>query len=262
MSNDYKIVALTALSDNYMWLIHNGQQAVVIDPTLAAVVMEYLVEHNLNLAGILLTHSHADHTAGVAELCHHYGCAVRANFNYLELAAPQLADSPGLAEGEIIKLGNFSAFTVLLTPGHTRDHVCYLFDQQHLFCGDTLFASGCGRVFTLDFKAMYASLAKIKALDPQLLCYPAHEYTAKNLAFSESLEVNPAAYAAYRQQVLAKLAHWQNTLPTRLSDELRYNLFLRCEESSIWPTISRHSARPIFSGLECFTRLRELRNNF
>lgn len=249
MSN-YQVIALKSGQDNYIWLIHDEQNAIVIDPTEAKVVKNYLTKHALNLQAIFLTHGHADHIGGVKELALSYQPEIIDNFKQQ------------LLESQIIQIGTFPTFQVMLTPGHTVEHVVYLFDMKHLFCGDVLFSMGCGRVFTNDFDAAYTSLNTIKALDPRILCYPAHEYTANNLRFTSRLDKTPDYYTQFAKFVVMKLSSLQNSLPTLLGDELQYNLFLRCHDPLVWSLVAAASDEIIDSEFNCFVALRKLRNNF
>jgi hydroxyacylglutathione hydrolase len=247
----YTIHALKALKDNYIWVIENGVAAIIVDPTLTSPVVEFLEQQQLKLEAILLTHSHSDHIGGVAEL--------------VSLYAPEVIDNftGGRIEGEIIKLAGFPSLQILLTPGHVYEHVCYLFDDSHLFCGDTLFSLGCGRVFTNDYQLMHQSLSKIKQLKPSIRCYPAHEYTKTNLGFTLSLDAkNPEYYAPLIDKIDGKLASNGNSLPTLLEDELKYNLFLRDNDKNLWQLIEEKSAVKINSNFEYFHQLRLLRNNY
>lgn len=247
---NYQVIPLKSGQDNYIWLIHDEQHAIVIDPTEAKIVKAYLTKHDLNLQAILLTHGHADHIGGVKEL----------NLSY----QPEIIDNlkQQLFESQIIQIGTFPVFQVMLTPGHTAEHAVYLFDMKHLFCGDVLFSMGCGRVFTNDFDAAYASLRNIKALDPAIRCYPAHEYTANNLRFTSVLDKTPDYYTQFAKFVVMKLSSLQNSLPTLLSDELQYNLFLRCHDPLVWSLVAAASDEIIDSEFNCFVALRKLRNNF
>lgn len=247
---NYQIIALPAFQDNYIWLIHNDRFAIVIDPGSADVVDAYLVKNKLTLQTILLTHSHDDHIGGVSQLQETYALSVIDNFKF------QLLDN------QIIDLPNFPSLQVLITPGHLMEHVCYLFADKHLFCADTLFSLGCGRVFTNDFKAMHNSLNKIKSLSPQTLCYPAHEYTMTNLRFTLSIDSDHEYYRNYADKLTARLASAKNTLPVLLGDELKHNLFLRCDDPKVWSMVEAKSGKIIHSAYECFLQLRLLRNDF
>lgn len=248
---NYQIIALKSGTDNYIWLIHDSMHAVLIDPTEALVVKNYLSQHQLKLQAILLTHGHSDHVGGVSDLVSLYNPDLIDNFH------------GQLIESQIMQVGDFPAFKVILAPGHTAEHVVYLFDDQHLFCGDVLFSLGCGRVFTNDFAAAYDSLMKIKALPAATLCYPAHEYTLNNLRFTTMFDQTQDYYVEFAGSVQMKLSSLQNnSLPTRLDGELKYNLFLRCNEVVIWQLVAEHIGEEITDEFSCFVALRNLRNNF
>lgn len=249
MSN-YHIIALKSGADNYIWLIHDSVHAVLIDPTEALIVKNYLSQNQLKLQAILLTHGHSDHVGGVSELVSLYNPDVIDNFH------------GQLFELQIIQVGDFPEFKVILAPGHTVEHVVYLFDDQHLFCGDVLFSLGCGRVFTNDFAAAYDSLVKIKALPAATLCYPAHEYTLNNLRFTTMFDQTPDYYTKFAEEVQVKLTNLQNSLPTQLGGELKYNLFLRCDDVAVWQLVSESIGEEITDEFSCFVALRNLRNNF
>lgn len=249
MSN-YQIIALKSGVDNYIWLIHDSMHAVLIDPTEALVVKNYLYQHQLKLQAILLTHGHSDHVCGVSELVSLYDPAIIDNFH------------GQLIESQMIQVGDFPEFKVILAPGHTTEHVVYLFDGQHLFCGDVLFSLGCGRVFTNDFAAAYDSLMKLKALPATTLCYPAHEYTLNNLRFTTMFDQTTGYYTKFAEAVQIKLTNLQNSLPTLLGDELKLNLFLRCDDVAVWQLVADHIGEEITDEFSCFVALRNLRNNF
>lgn len=249
--NSYQIIALNAFSDNYIWVIHDNKSAIVVDPGVSDVVIQFLKKNNLDLIAILLTHNHNDHNGGVSNILANYPKS--QIYNYLD---------DRIADDTTILFSGFPCFKVIATPGHTLDHVCYLFDDKHLFCGDTLFSMGCGRVFTNDFIAAYDSLCKIKLLSPDVLCYPAHEYTTNNLRFITSIDDDKSYYQDVAKYVLIRLSTMQNSLPTTLETELKYNLFLRCNEDYIKNIVSDKIGEQINDDLECFIALRNLRNNF
>ncbi|MDD3267359.1 MAG: hydroxyacylglutathione hydrolase [Burkholderiales bacterium] len=238
-----------AFNDNYIWIIHGNDLAIVIDPGSAIEVQEFLRKNNLQLSAILLTHFHADHNGGVERLLELYpDVSVYGNHDL------QMKDDDPL------HISCFPSFRVITTPGHVYEHVCYLFDESHLFCGDTLFSLGCGRVFTGDFDAAFTSLNKIKDLDDNILCYPAHEYTLNNLAFCMTLQND--RYTKLYDNIEHKLNKHGNSLPTLLGYEKEYNPFLRAHDKDIQLSIQQKYNLNIDNGFECFKILRELRNKF
>ena len=197
----FDVVALPAFSDNYLWLLFSATHAVVVDPGDAEVVERALAQRSLALAGILLTHHHDDHSGGAAALAAAHGCAVYG---------PQRPDLPVVThpvrDGDRLELLGTS-FIVLALPGHTRDHLGYWCEPaQAVFCGDTLFASGCGRLFEGTPAQMHASLQRLAALPPATRVYCAHEYTVANLRFAKSLAPDDAAIEAALGAALAARA--------------------------------------------------------
>jgi hydroxyacylglutathione hydrolase len=244
---------LPAFENNYIWLLEFGPQAIVVDPGLAPPVWAALKAHNLTLRAILLTHRHQDHTGGVAELAQG-GVAV-----YGPLGLPGV--SHPVFDGERVKVRGWArGIDVWTTPGHTSEHVSYLVGG-HVFCGDTLFAAGCGRVFDDDPEALYHSLQRFKALDPDTLFYPAHEYTQTNLRFALSVEPDNPEISRRLRRVEERRQQGLPSLPTTLADELATNPFLRDN-----PAL-RHSAATVLGhepadALASFVALRQLRNDF
>ncbi len=243
-----QITPIPAFNDNYLWTLHQGNQAVVVDPGDAAPVLTFLNTQGLDLNAILLTHHHADHIGGVAELRRHYpNCPVYG---------PQSIDlvtHPCLEADQIdTVLGSFS---VIDLPGHTADHIGFIWQNDavpHVFCGDTLFSAGCGRVFTGTYAQLFASLNKLKALPNNTLFYPAHEYTRSNLYFTEKVDPgNPDVAAA-----LAYCDEHPISLPTSLAKERLINPFLRTDNAHIAATIGLTQA----DEFERFKSLREFKN--
>ncbi len=249
-THDYIISPIKSLQDNYIWVVHNQERALVVDPGESSSVINYLQNNNLQLDTILVTHSHQDHTAGIKLLEKHYGCIIIDN------------TSGKLIDNQVIHIDSFPDIQVLFTPGHTEDHVIYLLDNQHLFCGDLLFGLGCGRVFTENYQVAYASLCKLKKLSDTILCYPAHEYTMNNLRFTSQIDPSPTYYLDYANLLLMKLTSLQISLPTLLADELKYNLFLRCDNVDVMNMVVILSQQIIKSEFDCFKQLRIIRNNF
>ena len=253
------LAALTAFADNYIWMLHDGARALVVDPGDATPVHAALDRLNLELAAILVTHHHGDHVGGVDALRSRltgpvYGPA------HEKIPKPYTP----LIEGDTVEvLGLY--FQVLDVPGHTAGHIAYV--QQGvdvaplLFCGDTLFSAGCGRLFEGTPGQMAASLAKFAALpgDTQVCC--THEYTLSNLRFAAAVEPGNAQRAAYEVRCLALREAGKPTLPSSIGLELQINPFLRCSEPEVVAQALTQgaSARDAVSVLAA---LREWKNRF
>lgn len=255
-SASIEIVPLPAFSDNYLWLIHNGKHALIVDPGDAEVVESALKTRNLQLDAILLTHHHADHTDGAAALQQHWQCPVYAPDS--DHKAYEALQARRVKAGDHIEFEHFRALSceILSLPGHTLDHIAYYIGHRHLFSGDVLFGAGCGRLFEGTPSQMYASLQTIATLPEETLIYPSHEYTAHNIAFAQTIEPGNAQLKQRAHDAASLRAQHLPTLPTNLRLELATNPFLRCEE------ISRH---PEFKGrhaINVFTELRSRRNDF
>jgi hydroxyacylglutathione hydrolase len=253
------VLALPAFSDNYIWMLHNGKRAVVVDPGDAAPVRRALDQLGLTLASILVTHHHADHVGGVDALRpllqgQVYGPAKES------IPEPFFA----LAEGDAIDVLGLRA-RVLDVPGHTAGHIAYVVEtageSAMLFCGDTLFSAGCGRLFEGTPAQMQASLAKLAALPGDTRVFCTHEYTLSNLRFAQAVEPdNPALVAAARRCTELR-ARADITLPSTVAEELRINPFLRCSQATVAASARAHGARDE-SSLEVFSALREWKNVF
>lgn len=251
-----QITPLPAFSDNYLWLIHAGKHALVVDPGDANVVQQALEAGGYQLEGILLTHHHADHVGGALALQQHWRCPVYAPDNqhppYNALNAFLVKD------GDDIEFTAFPELTceVMALPGHTLDHIAYYINHQHLFSGDVLFGAGCGRLFEGSPAQMYASLQRIAALPAATLIYPAHEYTAHNIAFALTIEPDNSALQQRAQNTGQLRLNQQPTLPTTLALELATNPFLRCDSLSRQPDFHGQTA------VDIFAELRARRNTF
>lgn len=255
-SASIEIIALPAFSDNYLWLIRQAQFALVVDPGDAAVISQALTSADLQLKGILLTHHHADHVGGAMALQQHWQCPVYAPDS--AHAAYRMPQVTRVKQGDKLTFEHFSGLhsEVIALPGHTLDHVAYYFNQQHLFSGDVLFGAGCGRLFEGTPAQMYASLQTIAALPLETLIYPAHEYTAHNIAFAQTVDPDNLDLQQRAQTTASLRGRGLPTLPTRLKLELATNPFLRCEALSKQPAFFGWSA------IDVFTELRARRNQF
>jgi hydroxyacylglutathione hydrolase len=251
--------ALPAFTDNYIWMLHDGSRAVVVDPGDARVVQQALQTHSLNLSAILLTHHHADHTGGVDELREATGCDV-----YGPAGEEMPEPLQRLSGGDKLQALGFE-FTVLDVPGHTAGHIAYYCEAWEgtplLFCGDTLFSGGCGRLFEGTPAQMLASLDRLAALPGNTRVCCTHEYTLSNLRFARAVEPDNAALAAYEQQCLALRASGQITLPSSIALELQINPFLRSRQPSVIRAALRFDAQAIGAAAH-FAALREWKNQF
>lgn len=245
-----QIEPILAFEDNYIWALRKGDQVAVVDPGEAAPVERYLEKVDAHLTAILVTHHHGDHTGGIAELvaCHPvpvYGPAREA----------QAVVTRPLAEGERVTVLGVD-FTVMEVPGHTLGHVVYYARDGLLFCGDTLFGAGCGRVFEGTLAQMHASLARIAALPADTQIYCAHEYTASCLRFAKTVEPDNAAIAARIDAVKRQRAASQPSVPSTLADELTTNPFLRWQAPDVIAAAAAHLGRPPANDTETFSAIR------
>lgn len=232
----FSIAPIPAFSDNYIWCLidEDTNRAAIVDPGQAEPVERYLQEKGLELDVILITHHHPDHVGGVAEL--------ERKFSPREIYGPK--DSPfrgitqPLSEGDTVTWQQIT-FSVLEVPGHTLDHIAYVSEQDvigdapALFCGDTLFACGCGRLFEGTPAQMRQSLAKLRDLMPNTRVYCAHEYTLANLRFSRDLLPEDDALEAFEVYCKQKRENGEPTLPTTLEEELALNPFLRWDDAAV-----------------------------
>lgn len=254
------LVALPAFSDNYVWMLHDGHRALVVDPGDASPVQAALDAQGLALAGILVTHHHPDHVGGVDALRPRLQGPV---FGPARETIPQ-PFSPVQAGSAVTLLG--LGFTVIDVPGHTAGHVAYFWpgtsgEAPVLFCGDTLFSAGCGRLFEGTPAQMHASLTALAALPDATRVCCAHEYTGSNLQFAAAVEPHNAEVAAHIARCQALRAAGQPTLPSTIALERTINPFMRCAQPSVIAA-ARAQGAANDSGPEVLGALREWKNRF
>ncbi|WP_439889368.1 hydroxyacylglutathione hydrolase [Pseudomonas sp. MBLB4123] len=255
-----KIDALPAFTDNYIWLLQDAttRRCAVVDPGDAAPVLAWLAEHpGWELSDILITHHHHDHIGGVERLKATSGARVLGPAKE-QIPARDLA----LGEGDRVEVLGHS-FAIIAVPGHTLGHIAYYQAEQHwLFCGDTLFAAGCGRLFEGTPQQMHDSLDRLAALPGQTLVYCTHEYTLSNLRFAQAVEPDNPQIARRLQQV----AEWRQagrvSLPSTLALEQATNPFLRSTEASVQARIDAHDGPRARSSSEVFACLRAWKDRF
>lgn len=243
------------LSDNFGYLIHDPvtKATASVDAPEAGPIIKALQREGWTLTDILVTHHHADHVGGIAELKQKYNCRVVAPHD--KSAAIPLVDER-VKDGDTVKVGSLTA-RVLETPGHTLDHVSYMFDADHaLFCADTLFSIGCGRVFEGTYPMMWESLLKLRALPNDTRVYCGHEYTASNVKFALAIEPNNPALKARAEEVTKLRAANQPTVPTLIRDEKEANVFLRADVPAVAAAVGLAGKSPA----EVFGELRERKN--
>jgi hydroxyacylglutathione hydrolase len=248
--------AIPAFSDNYLWLLVRGHDAVVVDPGDAAPVRAFLDAHGLRLRAILITHHHPDHTAGIAALAAPdipvYGPAAEAS----RIAG--LTDT--VREGDRVRLLELE-FEVLELPGHTLGHIAY-HTPGRLFCGDTLFAAGCGRLFEGSPQQMHHSLQRLAALPPETLVYCTHEYTLSNLAFALAVEPHNPALLAQIAAVKKLRAADTPSLPSRIATELATNPFLRTSVAAVRQSAELWAGQPLVESDAVFAALRRWKDGY
>jgi len=254
-----QISPVRAFADNYIWLIHaplDARQVVVVDPGDATPVRQFLSGKGLQLAGILMTHHHPDHVGGVAELLRDHPVQAFGPANERIPGEPQRMREGDRAQFPTLGLD----FTVLDVPGHTAGHIAYV-GHGAVFCGDTLFSAGCGRLFEGTAEQMADSLAKLAALPEATLVYCAHEYTLNNLGFALAVEPDNAAAAAYLETCRAKRSRNEATVPSSIGQERNVNPFLRCHRHNVKQAAEARAGRRL-NQTEVFAVIRQWKDGF
>lgn len=259
MNNRLKIIPLPILKDNYVWILvdETTQSAVIVDPGEAAPVANYLDKHQLKLLAILITHRHWDHTNGVLALKDKYPAPVYGPVN-----DPVDGVSHTVHEGDKLHIDNFPVtFTVLDIPAHTRGHIAYV-GAGGVFCGDTLFSAGCGRLFEGTPEQMVAALTKLAALPDDTKVYCAHEYTLHNLKFAKIVEPGNNNITNYREHVESLLHDKKISLPSTIKIEKEVNPFLRCSSPEIIASVENFAGQTLKNQIDVFKFLREWKDEF
>lgn len=249
------LISIPAFQDNYIWVLsENNGKCLIVDPGEADPIMLAIEQYGWRPEAILLTHHHNDHVGGVP--------ALLQKFPSLAVYGPQETANKGtnrvVNEGDKINLLGHE-FTVIATPGHTLGHLCY-FSYPYLFCGDTMFSGGCGRLFEGTTNQMYQSFNKLNALPEDTLVCCAHEYTLSNLKFAVSILPHDRDLNEYYRKVKELRAKNQITLPTTLAEERKINVFLRTQDIDIIDTINKETT--LQQPEQRFAWLRAMKDNF
>ncbi len=251
------IKPIKALSDNYIWLVTTNEGSIVIDPGESKQIIDLVKSNEIDLEGILITHHHYDHTNGIEEILKYKKVEVFGPKNNLNSITKRVK------QNDVFNLIGLK-FEVIETPGHTLDHIafyCLKDEKSILFCGDTLFSGGCGRVFEGTYSQMYESLKKLSKLpeDTQIFC--GHEYTSSNLQFACAVEPNNQFIREYNQEIIEKTKNGEPSLPSSLKIEHMINPFIRCNEENLIDNINKKFGE-VSSEIEIFSTLRKWKDNF
>lgn len=275
-SNNTIVTAINAFNDNYIWAITTPENSnlVLVDPGDAKVCIAFIEKNNLILTSILITHHHHDHTGGIDELANYaqHKLSLYENKNENEknnrvnVYGPANENITGIThkvnQNDTVYLSELACgFSVLALPGHTLGHIAYVNDTS-LFCGDTLFSGGCGRLFEGTPAQMHNSLDKLKALNGTTLIYCAHEYTQVNLNFALTVEPNNEALQQYYIDVVTLRQQNQSTIPSSIAVEKAINPFLRCQSNEVINAVTLHDLQCSSDEVAIFTALREWKNSF
>jgi len=260
----YKTHQISAFNDNYIWVIEdNHGAAYVVDPGCGQSVIDYVTSNKIQLVGILITHHHKDHTGGIALL-------QQANDQQLCVYGPGNEAIDGLTApisiaehtSTELNLKNWhQPIQVISVPGHTLGHIAYVIDDN-LFCGDTLFSGGCGRLFEGSAAQMSKSLSLLSKLPDSTKVFCAHEYTQSNLKFAIAAMPNNKVLKNYIEQVDSLRKQGLSTIPSNILQEKKVNPFLRCEDVEIKLSLSSKFNQKITDNIQAFKKLRQWKDHF
>lgn len=249
------LTSIPALQDNYIWALTDDQgKCLIVDPGEAQPVLEKMASNGWEPVAILLTHHHNDHTGGVKTLCEH--------FPQLEVYGPQETEAKGartiVSEGDKVTVLGLT-FDVIHTPGHTLGHISY-YSEPYLFCGDTMFSGGCGRLFEGTAEQMFDSFQKLNELPADTLICCAHEYTLSNMKFAAAILPHDPKILARYQEIKDLRAENRTTLPTKLALEREINLFLRTQDADLQKALAINvESAPLW---QTFAELRNKKDQF
>ncbi|WP_185236149.1 hydroxyacylglutathione hydrolase [Teredinibacter franksiae] len=257
-----EIKAVPILRDNYVWVLEqqNSNKVVVLDPGEVQPVIAHLEAHQQRIGAIVITHRHWDHTDGINGLTEYYQCPV---YGPDTPAIPQV--SHALQAGELVSPIHGISLRVMSIPGHTEIHFAYILqqaDEVSLFCGDTLFSAGCGRLLGGTAAQFKTSLDTIAELPVSTRIYCTHEYTLANLAFAAAVMPSNRDVPEYTAFVEQRRARDEPSLPTTLELELKINPFLRCGDKEVIASVEKHFSTHLSNELEVFTRLRQYKDTY
>src|SRR5262245_24085516 len=253
-----QVIPVKAFKDNYVWTLRNATHAAVVDPGEAAPVLDYLAREKLRLAAILATHHHADHVGGIAEILQRHAAAPV----YGPKGEPIATLTRPVGGGDRVAIAELGVeFSVLDIPGHTRAHIAY-FGAGSLFCGDTLFACGCGRLFEGTAEQMYASLDKLARLPDDTQVYCGHEYTLANIGFAKAVEPGNAALRQREEKDRRLQDAGRPTLPSTIGEEKATNPFLRAREPAVVDSVNKYLGLRVSDPVRVFAAIRDWKNKF
>lgn len=255
---DIQVFPIPALSDNYIWCIHNNEQCWVVDPGQAEPVIEALKQKKLNLSGILVTHHHWDHTNGIDALVAHFPDIPVIGPDYGNIG--QLTQRVKQDQKVVLTDLNIE-FDVLYVPGHTLDHIAF-YANSMLFCGDTLFSVGCGRLFEGTADQMWASLQKLMQLPAETAVYCTHEYTLANIQFAKQVEPENTALKQYSDWAEEQRKNDRVTLPTTIEQQKAINPFLRATINQIKINMEHHVGKTLPDSNAVFAAIRQWKDTF